>query len=102
MDYEKLTEREIDELVVVRVIGGSDNPELVRLMDFSPTTDAKDRDQVVEKMRELGWHCHTDITMERSYASFYGPGKTHGSYADNNKGRAVCIAALKAREVTQS
>lgn len=67
-----------------------------------PTTDANDRDILVEKMRELGFVACliSDGSNTKDWAArFFIPYvRTSGFHHDPKVGRAVAIAALKALE----
>jgi hypothetical protein len=119
MNYEELSDRQLDALTAEKVIGWKqvriEGQLLIGEPPHSPvggfagfalpsfTTDANDRDQVVEKMRELGWKCEINIYAVPNCAYEVRFSKSDsalliGLINAETQGRAVCIAALKALE----
>lgn len=113
MKYEELSDRELDVLVAEKVMGFKFHPERERNNDLyafyapaedawtslSPTTEAIDRDQVVEKMRELKLYYNVQGYPDRYEVSFNTFLQGHIDWVPcQSIGRGTCIAALKALE----
>jgi len=107
-EYDNIPDAELTRMVAVEVMGYTDlffrnTPafDRQRFRDFDPITVPRDRDMVVDAMREKGWATFLDTYPTTGPAWLCGMQlkgerqKEKMVFADT-AGRAVCVAAVKA------